>query len=353
MTALNDTEKYLTMIAGDRPGNALINVRWRKRTPTGENAGMASSFHHTDQQSETARRLVILGQHTDVYVGVALRQYHSGSRRAVAASHLVWCEIDRPDAELLLKSAPVPATVVVASGGPGRLHAYWQLLHPCGVGQIEAANRALAANLAGDAASTDISRILRPPGTVNHKRCPLTPVRLVTHEPSRIYAIDEVVGKLRDPNAQQMNSHRGPRGTRPSLGTVGRSSDVYEALKAISPRHWVEVLTGEQANADGKVHCPIHADHSPSLHLYNDGAWCFAGCGPVDIFDCAAATWGLDARRDFKEIKWRLAERLLGSPPAGHDQTATSIPASPRRSTGPEQPTAVIHSSNLTQGAEL
>ncbi len=113
---------------------------------------------------------------------------------------MLFVEIDSADAYRHLIDAPMPPSAVVASGSKGHVHCYWQLEHPVDVKACESGNRRLAAVVAGDPMSVDAARILRPPGTFNHKREP-TAVRLEVFEPARVYDYQQIVGHLADPKA--------------------------------------------------------------------------------------------------------------------------------------------------------
>lgn len=68
---------------------------------------------------------------------------------------------------------------------------------------------------------------------------------------------------------------------------------------AISPRVYVERLTGAAVGRDGKVRCPFHEDRTPSLHVYEDpqrGWLCFGCARGGTIYDLAALVWQRDTR---------------------------------------------------------
>ncbi len=129
---------------------------------------------------------------------------------------------------------------------------------------MEQGNKRLALALAADPAATDAARILRPPGTFNHK-----PERMIDGKPAPVclralrderYPWDEVVGALPDPNEPR----RQPTAPGP------RRSKHDDALLAIPPPLYVELLTGHRVGRDGKTVCPFHPDRTPSLHVYPD-----------------------------------------------------------------------------------
>jgi Virulence-associated protein E/RepB DNA-primase from phage plasmid len=84
----------------------------------------------------------------------------------IAAAAYVHIDIDDADGRERVKAFAIPPTAIVASGGG--YNAYWKLTEP--LADIEAAesiNRWLVQELNGDSAATDVSRILRVPGTMN------------------------------------------------------------------------------------------------------------------------------------------------------------------------------------------
>ena len=193
--------------------------------------------------------------------------------------------------------------MLVASGSPGHLHAYWQLKRQIGVADLERANRRLAYCLGGDLASVDAARILRPPATWNHKHEPPAPVRMVALDRDSRYGLDELVSDLADPPGRPAHNTRHPRHPR---------HPVDQMLLAIPAERYVHALTGREPNRHGKVSCPFHDDSNPSLQLYTDGSWyCFACNIGGTIYDFAGRLWGYDTKhRGFLALRDRLEREL-------------------------------------------
>ena len=76
------------------------------------------------------------------------------------------------------------------------------------------------------------------------------------------------------------------------------------------------MLAGRKANRAGKIVCPFHDDHDPSLQLYDNGSlYCFGCQRGGTIYDFAGALWGLDTKgREFLELRDRLATELGAHP---------------------------------------
>ena len=295
---------YLTMLAGPAPAGKLIELR--HRTP----AGMRQTFIPARRLDLAAAAIARLGRETDVYVGVLLRTRRRGTRDAVHQSHLLFAEIDQPDADARLDRFRCPPSGRVSSGTDGHRHAYWTLQNPIDVEQLVAANRRLAHALGADLASTDPARVLRPPRSMSFKRQPPAPVRLLHIDPSRQYRLAELVGALADPPTPA--STRGSRPVRPSV------DPVQERLFAVPTADYVRRLTGREPNRAGKVACPLHhPDRTPSLQLYDDGTWyCFGCARGGSVIDFAASLWSTGTRgAEFLALRDRLAAELLGETP--------------------------------------
>lgn len=138
----------------------------------------------------------------DVYCTVLPRREHEGSAAGIRLCRWLWVDIDGGDdgpegsADLLRSSVrrlrlPEPSMIVLSGGG---LHAYWPLADvvPCRTPEdqerVRNTLRRLVRAIGGDVesggahadrASAEPARILRIPGTFNHKRGLLRPVRLL------------------------------------------------------------------------------------------------------------------------------------------------------------------------------
>jgi putative DNA primase/helicase len=140
----------------------------------------------------------------DLYVGVAARDTEKNGR-ASNCRHLwvLFADIDFKDsceaqARQRLTAFALRPNVAVATGGG--LHVYWLLDQPFdlqdgGSLKAKALLRALATALGADMKAAEPARILRLPGTLNHK---YTPPRRVTIErfSDRRYSLDELVALL-------------------------------------------------------------------------------------------------------------------------------------------------------------
>ncbi|MEJ7784826.1 MAG: CHC2 zinc finger domain-containing protein [Solirubrobacteraceae bacterium] len=292
-----DIQGYLrALFERDQPG-ALIEVRYRYGD------GMRSAFFEHTDTTATARTIVRLASATDVYVGVAPRARRAGGRDAIERVWSLWADLDNADAAAALDALPVAPAIVIASGSPGHLHAYWPLATAISVLAAEEGNRRLAAQLQGDGgAVTNAATILRPPATYSHKTAPPTPVvvQRLNEATTTVQAV--TAGIAHDP------ALRRARRSEPTAARRGQ-----DPLRALDPALYVSVLTAQPVDRSRKVRCPLHDDRTPSLHVYEspeEGWYCF-GCKRHGhtVYDLAGAIWHLDTRGpDFVELRRRLNE---------------------------------------------
>jgi RepB DNA-primase from phage plasmid/CHC2 zinc finger len=294
--------RYLRMLTGNTSNRRFLEVRYR--VPD----GMAQLWTPTARYSRLPEKLIRLARTTDVYVGVAPRARKQGTNDAIAESHLLWVEIDTADALERLDAFKLAPSMVINSGTAGHVHAYWQLTAPLDSTLVSSHNRALARGLGGDLASTDAARILRPPGTLNHKHDPHQPVEIVRSDLSRHYSADELLSCLPAQARQE------PRRPRAQHTTPASRTGHDRLLLGIPASEWAHQLTGAEPDRTGKIRCPFHNDRTPSLHLYDNGTWyCFGACRTGGtIYDFAARLWGMETTgRDFLELRDRLLGELL------------------------------------------
>jgi hypothetical protein len=289
---------------GDGDGR-LLEIRSRRST------GMAQRFVPAADTAQAAAVIGKLGARTDVYVGVLLRDQPAGGRAAISGGRVVFVEVDATAARELLSRAPAPPSIVVGSGTPGHLHAYWLLRERASSEQIEAANRKLCHRVAGDRASVDCARILRPPQTLNYKHTPARLVQLLALDERRIYPLAELTQGLEDPRPVRPPTPITVRQAVAQRRSRPAGDLLHAQLRQISTANYVLYLTGQEANREGKVHCPFHeGDRTPSLQCYDDGTFCCFGClKGGTIFDFAGGLWGVETKgRDFIVLRQRLGD---------------------------------------------
>jgi len=293
-----DLHRYLSVLFQRARASTLVEMRWRAGT------GMRQRFITVRDVEVAAREARRRAESTDVFVGVLPRWRPGGDRRSVVDdARMVWVDLDFAEAARVLEAVDPRPHVVVASGGPGHVHAYWSLAGPVAPWQVERANRRLAWALGGDLQSTDAPRILRPPGTIHHARggVPVGLIDVSGEPPTNLAAL---VGGLPDPPVERPQASRKP----------GHGLPARDPVLAVAPERYVQVLTGQSVGRSRKVRCPLHADGTPSLHVYEDpadGWYCF-GCGRGgSVYDLAAGVWDITPRGDgFAALRAGLRHKL-------------------------------------------
>jgi hypothetical protein len=326
-------ERYLQLLVGPEPGERLLDIRHRRAV------GMGQRFIKASRAGDAARVIDSLAGHSDTYVGVLLRDRRFGGKSAISTGRLAFVELDAPDALQRLRRAPVVPSMLVSSGTRGHLHAYWLLDCDLGVCEIERVNRMLAARVGGDSASVDAARLLRPPGSLNHKHDPPELVRLRVLDESRVYSPAKLVAGLTDPQVGRYRERQRDAARRPARlrgrgllddGTV----ELDARLREIETSDYVLLLAGREPDAEGKISCPFHDDRTPSLQCYPGGTWhCFGCKRGGSIYDFAAELWQQQTRgREFLQLRARLAAELgvRAETPTAAARVRSSRTAAPR-----------------------
>lgn len=294
-------DAYLQMLAGRAEESEFLEVR--RRT----SRGMATAFYPVADREAVSEAVLQHTRHTDVYVGCAPRSRRAGTKDAIQHVWTLWAECDGAGSvEALKRFTPRPA-LIIGSGSGVNCHAYWPLKTPLEPRVAESANLRLAVALGADVACFDASRILRPPGTWNHKHRPPTRVGTLLLERGRRFDVDRVLAAVPEVN-QELIERR--------WRLQPQRLPFDDPLLNIEPAVYVRDLVGRAPGRNHKVACPFHEDARPSLHVFAtpERGWCCFSCGRGgSIYDLASGLWGIQPRgRDFIELRHRLTERFRG-----------------------------------------
>lgn len=142
--------------------------------------------------------------------------------------------------QMHVQGYPLPTAVVDSGGG---YQGYWLLAQTLDITdanreQVRRVQAAWVHLWGADAGAKDLARILRVPGTVNHKPvyAPQFPtVTLVGHEPTRLYTWEQLVALLPTPISEQQpgpveqdvgHCHGGPRAERYGAAALAREMEA-------------------------------------------------------------------------------------------------------------------------------
>lgn len=168
---------WLAALMGLEPEGGLWEIRFRAK---GRELRRIGFYDHVVTATLRCLALAKLG---DVYVGVAPRREvyraadgkQSGGLDAIQRVWNLFVDCDTPEAVEALHAFDGPAPSIIVGSGNGQ-HAYWPLIEPLSPPDARQGNRRLALSLGADMNATDAARVLRPPGTLNHKTNPPIPV---------------------------------------------------------------------------------------------------------------------------------------------------------------------------------
>jgi hypothetical protein len=141
----------------------------------------------------------------NVYIGVATRAHaHGGTKKHCLRLTALFVDLDLTDfeedegrARAALERCALRPSIIVATGGG--FHAYWLLSEPLELtdptsGELaEQLLRGFAAYLGGDFQAAELARVLRVPGTLNHKYDPPRAVVLERCDVNCRYDLDSVI----------------------------------------------------------------------------------------------------------------------------------------------------------------
>jgi hypothetical protein len=299
LTPSAGAELYLQMLSVDAPAGALLDVRYRTK-----GHGLARIFIDT-KAPEAASVITKIGRETDVYVGCAMRVRRRGTRKDLAPTALLWADCDTPRSLAALTTFQPRPTMIVASGSSQHAHAYWTLTQQIPVEGLQQANRRLANFLGADQRCADAARVLRPPDTLNFKHTPPRAVELIDYTGER-HDPEDILAALPAALLKQADDRRSQL----------RKARREDPLQEIKPTHYVRLLIGDTPGHDGKIACPFHDDHTPSLHVYDtpEQGWTCYGCPTADgkplggdIYTLASLLWQIPTHGPtFRELRARL-----------------------------------------------
>ncbi len=235
------------------------------------------------------------------------REARSGKAGGILPGRVAWVDIDDPAQLAALRAFAVRPHLVLYSGSGGA-HAYWVMAEPLAAAELEAANRKLAAHLGADQGATDRARIMRLPGTHNHKAN--RPCRLVYCDlAGPAVDADGLTAGMCDPSPP-------PPAPTPSGRARYAAAMSHDPAASITPPTYFRVLAGIEVPArGGHVLCPLHEEQVPSCMVYptpQQGWRCFGGCEVGGrIYDLASLLAGGPWGRELREERFLAARQTV------------------------------------------
>lgn len=148
----------------------------------------------TDHPAETQTSYYAQGEDIpilpdrDVFFGPAMRSSRGATKSDILGSTVLWVDADDPQKPL----CTIPPSAVVASGRG--YHLYWFLTDPLlDIAVIEKLNKLLVEDIpTADKGAWNVNRVLRVPGTTNHKYDPPAQVLLQSFRADLRYGVADI-----------------------------------------------------------------------------------------------------------------------------------------------------------------
>ncbi len=241
---LTDALTFCCVLFGNEP------TEYRLIGPRGQ------TFHYWGYP-ETTADLAVLESHNDdgcsVYAVINRCapevEARTKNRKGATKAHIIgiraaYVDFDTGTAAEIhqkLAAAPLGPSIVISSGLPKKLHAYW-LLADLPVSDFERTQRALITRFGSDPKVTDTNRVMRLPGFVNTKPeyAPNNPVARLLSAPGNLYTRAELFDAFGIPfeppaparaATRPLSIRSGQRGTRYVWAAVQGEHDAVAAAR--------------------------------------------------------------------------------------------------------------------------
>ncbi len=143
-------------------------------------------------------------QDKNIYIGMFAHNDRDATAGTATSAGAVWADFDDTGdaAEVVgrIQRAGLPNPSIIVSSGHG-IHAYWLLAKRARPGEVVPVLKALAVALGSDGGVCDAARIMRLPGSMNHKGSPAVPCSILSVSPLRhdITHLQNVLSAYRQP----------------------------------------------------------------------------------------------------------------------------------------------------------
>lgn len=282
----DDARKYLaTVVPWSEDGKSLVNIHWTFKPKDAKRATLPGRACRTiDEACKNIDWVSNKGDNSDIYV--CMSSQLTGEERKTEKGYSYYKAIRNQNNVYTLKSlfidldikdgaysSPAEAigaltkfladtklprpTVIVGSGGG--LHIYWVLDVPISREEWQPLANGLAEAtkqfgfVCDTQCTVDSVRVLRVPGTLNHKTNPPLPVKLLSFNPENIYSIDRITELLAPYTKGEVFSTL-PRGLPPIIGDDELSAGIDITKTKIGPVKLKDALPECQFLSDAVTH---------------------------------------------------------------------------------------------------
>lgn len=155
------------------------------------------SLEWPDERALVGRRIAsCLEDEEDVYFSVA--RFRTKGRRIqdVLPTHWLWADLDKVDPVFLDEDHVLPTLAWQSS--EGRYQCLWRMDRQLRPAQQSLLNQRLTYAIGADKTGYDLTQVLRPPGTFNHKYHPRHEVELLWYNPGVEYSPKDMIRRVMD-----------------------------------------------------------------------------------------------------------------------------------------------------------
>jgi hypothetical protein len=188
MQKRDEATTFLNFIFRNCP-DGTGNINLRHKDPAGKVRDIFISLDHIEEIPP------LLSDDSDFWFGVALRNGNNGKREGISlipAFHLDHDDLT-PEIEQEILSFLPPSAIVQTSSNTHKQY-FWLLKEPADgkdYVKIETINYRLLKRFGGDPGTWDASRVLRVPGTINHKYPDRPVCKLLEMNPTHQYQLSD------------------------------------------------------------------------------------------------------------------------------------------------------------------
>jgi AAA domain-containing protein len=157
---VGDLEKFCEFLYGGQKGIVGVGLL--------ADAKMDHYFYNWPEEKDSLYKSIRGNSAShDVYIIPSILKLKRASKVAFEASQVIWADFDGVT-PTLPDGVPEPGMMVQTSS-EDHVHAYWKIPRSENADWVESQNKSLAYGLHADISGWDITQLLRPPETINHK----------------------------------------------------------------------------------------------------------------------------------------------------------------------------------------